>query len=78
MLIKCNSCRCALTSAEIDQADNCLLCGGAVANKNWFVANDKGELGGHDMSKAKADSLAEDLREREPNEGWEAICADEN
>jgi hypothetical protein len=40
---------------------------------NWFVANDKGELIGHDMSEAEAKALAEEMKEQEPDAGWEAL-----
>lgn len=34
-------------------------------NKNtWFVANDNGDIIGHDMSEAKAKALAEDMRSK--------------
>lgn len=48
-----------------------------MEKKNWFVANDNGDIVGHDMSEMKAKDLASQLQEKEPNEGWEALNSDE-
>ncbi len=48
-----------------------------VKMNNWFVANDEGEIIGHDMSEAKAKALAEEMQEKEPDAGWEALSGDE-
>ena len=42
--------------------------------RNWFVANDKGDIIGHDMTEVKAKALAEEMKEKEPEEGWEALA----
>lgn len=44
---------------------------------NWFVANNNGELVGHDLSETHAKILAEEMAAKEPNAGWEAMCGDE-
>lgn len=49
-----------------------------MENKNWFVANDKGELIGHDMEEAKAKNLAAEMQEKEPDAGWEALSEDDD
>ena len=41
--------------------------------KKWSVANDNGELIGHDMGEAKAKALAAEMQEKEPDAGWEAM-----
>jgi len=41
--------------------------------KTWFVANDNGDIIGHDMEEAKAKALAEEMNEKEPDAGWEAL-----
>lgn len=49
-----------------------------MMNENkWFVANDDGELIGHDMSEIAAKSLASEMQEKEPDAGWEALCGDD-
>ena len=45
--------------------------------KNWYVANDKGDLAGHDMDEYSAKNLEKDLREDEPKANWEALCEDD-
>lgn len=45
--------------------------------KNWFVANDNGDLMGHDMSEADAKALASEMQEQEPEAGWEALSGSE-
>jgi len=42
-------------------------------NKKWFVANDNGEISGHDMDEASAKANAEIMNEKYPDENWEAI-----
>ena len=47
-------------------------------NKNkWFVANDDGDIIGHDMCEAKAKALAAEMQEKEPDAGWEAMNGDD-
>lgn len=40
---------------------------------NWCVVNDDGDLAGYKMSKIHAEILANQLQEKEPNAGWEAL-----
>lgn len=40
---------------------------------NWFVANDVGNIIGHDMNEAEAKTLARQMQEQEPDEGWKAL-----
>ena len=44
---------------------------------NWFVANDNGDVIGHDMEETKAKALAEQMQEKEPDAGWEALSDDD-
>ena len=44
-----------------------------MENKTWFVANDNGDVIGHDMEEVKARTLAEEMNEKEPDAGWEAL-----
>ena len=46
--------------------------------RNWFVANDKGEIIGHDLSEQHAKLLAAEMNDKEPGEGWEALSSDED
>lgn len=46
--------------------------------KKWFVANDNGDVAGHDMDEAKAKDLASQLNEKEPEAGWEALNPEED
>lgn len=41
--------------------------------RTWFVANDNGDVIGHDMEESKAKVLAEEMNEQEPDAGWEAL-----
>lgn len=41
--------------------------------KNWFVANDDGDLVAHDVSESTAKSVASDMQDKEPDAGWEAL-----
>lgn len=41
--------------------------------RTWFVANDSGEIAGHDMSEISAQDLASRLQAEEPDAGWEAL-----
>ena len=41
----------------------------------WFVANDNGDIIGHDMSETSAKLLASEMQEKEPDAGWEAFDA---
>ena len=46
-------------------------------NENkWFVANDNGDIIGHDMGEAKAKALEAEMQEKEPDAGWEAMNGD--
>lgn len=49
-----------------------------MKENNWFVANDNGDVVGHDMSEAKAKALADEMQEKEPDAGWEALSSDED
>jgi prophage antirepressor-like protein len=42
-------------------------------NKTWFIANDKGDVLGHDLDEYTAKTIAQEKQEQEPNEGWEAL-----
>ncbi len=44
-------------------------------DRSWFVANDRGQIAGHDLTKEKAQDLAEKLKEKEPSVGWEAMSS---
>lgn len=39
----------------------------------YFVANDNGEIAGHDLSLASAEDVLKEMQEREPNAGWEIL-----
>ena len=41
----------------------------------WFVANDNGDIIGHDLSKVHAMALALTMIYEEPDAGWEAFDA---
>jgi len=43
--------------------------------KTWFVCNDSGDVAGHDLSKERAEEIAVQMREKQPNDGWEALDA---
>lgn len=47
---------------------------GVPRKKNWFVANNEGEVVGHDMDKTHAEALAEEMNAKEPDAEWEAMC----
>ena len=44
-----------------------------MTEKKWFVANDDGELIGHDMSEVAARALAAEMQDKEPDANWEAM-----
>ena len=44
-----------------------------TTEKKWFVANDNGDIIGHDMCEAKAKALEAEMQEQEPDAGWEAM-----
>jgi hypothetical protein len=48
-----------------------------MKKNNWYVANDKGDLMGHDLSEEHSRLLAGQMQEDEPDAGWEALCPDE-
>lgn len=43
---------------------------------NYFVANDNGEIAGHDMDCITAQQCLAEMLEKEPNAGWEILCTD--
>lgn len=43
--------------------------------KNWCVANYRGELIGHDMTEQEAKRLAAEMQEKEPDQEWEAVTS---
>ena len=45
--------------------------------KKWFVANDNGDIIGHDMSETSSKLLASEMQAKEPEAGWEAMNDDE-
>ena len=45
---------------------------------NWFVANDDGDIIGHDMGESEAKNLAAEMQEKEPSAEWEALNSDED
>jgi len=53
------------------------LGGHKMKKNNWYVANDKGDLMGHDLSEEHSRLLAGQMQEDEPDAGWEALCPDE-
>lgn len=70
-LVLCDKCKTVIKDGkvvELNYKDN---------EKKWFVANDNGELIGHDMGEAKAKALAEEMQEKEPDAGWEAMNGDD-
>ena len=42
-----------------------------------FVANDDGDIIGHDMYEANTKALAAEMQEKEPDAGWEAMNGDD-
>lgn len=44
-----------------------------MEKKNWYVANDDGEIIGHDMSEVSAKLLASEMRADDPDANWEAL-----
>jgi hypothetical protein len=44
-----------------------------VTKNNWNVVNDNGDVTGHDLSRIKAQFLAAEMRDEEPDAGWEAV-----
>jgi hypothetical protein len=51
---------------------------GVKIMNNWFVANDNGDVAGHDLSKERAEALAEQMQKEEPEANWEALSSDED
>ena len=43
----------------------------------WFLANDNGDIIGHDMSETSAKLLASEMQAKEPEASWEAMNADD-
>jgi hypothetical protein len=54
------------------------LKGNKNMKNNWFVANDNGDVAGHDLSKERAEALAEQMQKEEPEANWEALSSDED
>ena len=48
-----------------------------TTKNKWFVANDNGDIIGHDMSETSAKLLASEMQAKEPEAGWEALCGDD-
>ena len=47
-----------------------------TTENKWFVANDNGDIIGHDMSETSAKLLASEMQAKEPEAGWEAMNSD--
>lgn len=45
--------------------------------KKWFVANNNGDVIGHDLDEMKAKMLAAEMADKEPDAGWEALNGDD-
>lgn len=41
--------------------------------KKYFIANDKGEIVGHDLDYNRASDCLAEMQEKEPTEGWEIL-----
>lgn len=48
-----------------------------MSKRNYFVANDNGEIACHDCDRGTAEACLEALREREPDAGWEMMTDDD-
>lgn len=48
-----------------------------TTENKWFVANDNGDIIGHDMSETAAKLLASEMQTKEPEAGWEALYGDD-
>ena len=48
-----------------------------TTENKWFVANDNGDIIGHDMSETSAKLLASEMQTKEPEAGWEAMNGDD-
>lgn len=46
--------------------------------RKYFVANDNGDLAGHDMDLATAEQCLAEMQRQEPNAGWEIMSDDED
>lgn len=44
-----------------------------MENRTYFVANDNGEIAGHDMDYAAATICLEEAEKDYPGEGWEIL-----
>lgn len=44
-----------------------------METRTYCVANDNGELAGHDLDHAHAEQVLEAMQKSEPNAGWEII-----
>ena len=44
-----------------------------MMERMYFVANEKGEIIGHDLSLVSAEQCLKEMQEREPNVGWEIL-----
>ena len=47
-----------------------------TTENKWFVANDNGDIIGHDMPETAAKLLASEMLAKEPEAGWEAMSCD--
>ena len=63
-------------NAELKSKNCWKTCEYAEPKSQWFVANDNGDIIGHDMGEAKAKALAAEMQEEEPDAGWEAMNGD--
>jgi hypothetical protein len=42
-------------------------------SSKWFVADNSGNLAGHDLNELAAQDIAAKMSAEEPNAGWEAL-----
>jgi len=47
-----------------------------VKTRNWFVADSRGNLAGHDLDEETARQCERQMKEEEPEAEWEAMQAD--
>jgi hypothetical protein len=45
--------------------------------KVYFVANDNGDVAGHDMDLATAEQCLAEMQRKEPDAGWEILDSEE-
>lgn len=46
-------------------------------NRNYFVADDNGNVIAHDCTRAEAEATCAVMQEREPDAGWEVLTEDQ-